>query len=431
MKWLSSIFSKDEIPTTVAFDEVDAWLEQVSESLFRSLSTTADKLYREIGDVCDRLKEDASQLQDAESVDNMPANVYKLGLINRDKMVKQLNTLTEKISVPTQTDYKTVISFYKLTSANLETSLGKSSKSIYYVRSLFPDAVKEVVSDLKRLKTALNLLITPIREKEGHILKLEEVPEIVEAIKDLKSGIEKEESKVHDQEEESSVFESKIETERERLRQLEKDTEWMRLKELENGLLRLESDLNLLESDVSKLFAPIKKPLNLLMKQDESGRHTLSQEERRAVSSILSSPIQALEGDINNSILTIKRIIDSDASIMKDRKRDTALKWLDHLLNAELVTIKGKRHLLLSRIEETKDELADMTIIENKEAIEQSIASAKGQLTRLEEGIGRSKRRKVTLVEELIAKKQLLLDTLEEIAGKKIEVVYSSVKTPR
>ena len=424
MKWLSSIFGKDEIPSTVAFDGLDTWLELVSNSLFRSLSTTADKLYREIGDVRDRLKQDTTQLQDAEPVENMPANLTKLGLVNRDKMVKQLNTLTEKISVPTQTDYKTVLSFYKLTSANIESTLGKSSKSIYYVRSLFPDAVKVLVSDLKRLKTVLNLLITPIREKESHIMKLEEVPGIIQAIKDLKSGIEKEKANVRDQEEDCFVLESKIETEGVRLRQIEEDAEWMQLKELETELSLLEADLNVLESEVSKLFAPINKPLNLLKKQDESGRHTLTPEERRAVSSILLSPIRALEGDIHDSLLAIKGIIEGDASILKDRKRDSTLKWIDHLLNAELATIKGKRDLLQSGIKERKCKLADMTILENKAAIEQSIASAKGQLTRLEEGIDRSKRRIVTLEEELIAKKRLLLDALEEIAGKKIDVDF-------
>jgi hypothetical protein len=425
VKWLSSIFGKDEIPSTVAFDGLDAWLELVSNSLFRSLSIIADKLYLEIEDVRDQLKQDTTQLQDAEPVENMPANVSKLGLINRDKMVKHLNTLTEKILVPTQKDYKTVLSFYKLASANIESTLGKSSKSIYYVRSLFPDAVKVVVSDLKRLKTVLNLLITPIREKESHIMKLEEVPGIVQAIKYLKSEIEKEKANVRDQEEDCFVLESKIETEGERLRQLEEDAEWMRLKELETELYLLEADINVLESEVSKLFAPIKKPLNLLKKQDESGRHTLTPEERRAVSSILSSPIQALEGDITDSLIAIKKIIDSDAAILKDRKRDATLKWIDHLLNADLATIKGKRDLLQSRIKETKSKLADMTILENKEAIEQAIASAKGQLTRLEEGIDRSKRRIVTLEEELITKKRLLLDALEEIVGKKIDVELS------
>jgi hypothetical protein len=172
------------------------------------------------------------------------------------------------------------------------------------------------------------------------------------------------------------------------------------------------------------LFAPINKPLNLLKKQDESGRHTLTPEERRAVSSILLSPIQALDGDINDALLAIKKVIEGEASILKDRKRDSTLKWIDHLLNAELATIKGKRDLLQSRIKERKGKLADMTILENKAEIEQSIASAKGELTRLEEGIDRSKRRIVTLEEELIAKKRLLLDALEEIAGKKIDVEF-------
>ncbi|MEA2051247.1 MAG: hypothetical protein U9O90_00220 [Euryarchaeota archaeon] len=424
MKWLSSIFGKDEIPSTVAFDGLDTWLELVSNSIFRSLSATADKLFREIADIRDRLKQDTTQLQDAEPVENMPANISKLGLVNRDKMVKQLNTLTEKISVPTQTDYKTVISFYKLTSANIESTLGKSSKSIYYVRSLFPDVVKVLVSDLKRLKTALNLLIKPIREKERHIMKLEEVPGIIQALKDLKSEIEKENANVRDQEEDCFVLESKIETEGVRLRQIEEDAEWMQLKELETELSRLEADLNVLESDVSKLFAPIKKPLTLLKKQDESGRHTLTPEERRAVSSILLSPIRALEGEINDALIAIKKVIEGEASILKDRKRDTTLKWIDHLLNAELAAIKGKRDLLQSRIKERKGKLADMTILGNKAEIEQSIASAKGQLTRFEEGVDRSKRRRDTLEEELIAKKRLLLDALEEIAGKKIDVEF-------
>jgi hypothetical protein len=424
VKWLSSIFGKNEIPSTVAFDGLDTWLELVSNSLFRSLSATADKLFPEIGNVRDRLKQDTTQLQDAEPVENMPANVSKLGLINRDKMVKQLNTLTEKISVPTQTDYKTVLSFYKLISANIESTLGKSSKSIYYVRSLFPDVVKVVVSDLKRLKTALNLLIRPIREKEGYILKLEEVPGIIQALKDLKSEIEKEKANVRDQEEDCFVLESKIETEGVRLRQIEEDAEWMQLKELETELSLLEADLNVLESEVSKLFAPINKPLNLLKKQDESGRHTLTPEERRAVSSILLSPIRALEGDINDALLAIKKVVEGEASILKDRKRDTTLKWIDHLLNAELAAIKGKRDQLQSKIKERKGKLADMTILGHKAEIEQSITSAKGQLTRFEEGVDRSKRRIVTLEEELIAKKRLLLHALEEIAGKKIDVEF-------
>jgi len=424
VKWLNSIRGKDGIPSTIAFDGIDTWLDTVSKSLFRGLSTTANKLYTEIGVIRDRLIQDASKLRDAEPAENMPANVSKLGLINWDKMVKQLNTLTEKISIPTQTDYKTVLSFYRVTTSNIESTLGKSSKSIYYIRSLFPDEVKVVVSDLKRLKTVLNLLITPVREKESQIMKFEQVPGMVQAIKDQKSEIEKEKENVHDQEEERSGLESKIETEGKRLTMIEEEAEWMRFKELENELSSLKEESNALESDVRKLFAPISKPFNLLKKQDESGRHTLTPEERRAVSSILSSPIRALDEDIHEFLRIIKNIIEGEASILKDRKRDSTLKWIDHLLNADLSSIKGKKDLLQSRIEESKGKLADMTILENKAEIEQSIVSANDKLTRLEEGIERSKRRIATQEEELMEKKRLLLDALEEIAGKKIEVEF-------
>jgi hypothetical protein len=423
VKWLNSIRGKDGIPSTITFEGIDNWLDTVSKSLFRGLNTTANKLYAEIEVIRDRLLQDTSKLRDAEPAENMPANVTKLGLINRDKMVKQLNTLTEKISIPTQTDYKTVLSFFRVTTSNIESTLGRSSKNLYYIRSLFPDEVKAVVSDLKRLKTVLNLLITPVREKESQIMKFEQVPGMVRAIKDQKSWIEKEKEYVRAQEEERSGLESKIKTEGKRLKMIEEETEWMRLKELENELSSLKGELNVLESDVRKLFAPISKPFNLLKKQDESGRHTLTPEERRAVSSILSSPIRALDEDIHGFLRIIKNIIEGEASILKDRKRDSTLKWIDHLLNADLSSIKGKKDLLQSRIEESKAKLADMTILENKVEIEQSIAYVEGQLTRLEEDIDRSKRRIVTQEEELMEKKRLLLDTLEEIAGKKIDIV--------
>jgi chromosome segregation ATPase len=205
---------------------------------------------------------------------------------------------------------------------------------------------------------------------------------------------------------------------------IEEGEEWIRFKELENELSSLENELNALESNVRRLSSPLNKALNLLKKQDETGRHTLTPDERRAVSSILSSPIRALEEDINECLLTIKNIIEGDPAILKDRKRDTALKWIDQLLNADLALIKEKRERLQARIAEIKVELSDLPILKDKEEIEQSIVSAKGQLTQLQEGIARSKRHIVSLDEELTEKERLLVVALEEIAGKKIDVTF-------
>jgi len=293
MKWLKRILDKHEIPTTVTFDGIDAWLEIASKTLFRGLSTSAEPLYKEIKDIRERLE--------------------------HRKIAKE----------------------------------------------------KENVS---------------AREKE------------------------------------CSALEREIEKEGKRLSAIEDQEEWMRFKTLETELFSLERELSTLESDVSKLFSPINKELNLLKKQDEAGRHTLTPDERKAVSSILSSPIRALDEDINVFLCSIKDVIEGDSSILKERKRDKTLKWIDRLLNGELAAINEKREGLQSQIVQVKGELLEMTIHKERKKVEQSIASAMGQLTRLREGVERSKRHVVSLEEELEAKTRRLPDTLEAIAGKPIEV---------
>jgi len=424
MKWLNRIRGKEEIPTTVAFNEIDVWLDAASKSLFRSLSSNAEQLYKVIRDICDRLEQHTNELQDAEPDENMPAQIAKIGLLNRDKLVKHLRSVTEKISIPSQTDYKTVLSFYEATASNIAFVVDKSSKTIFHVRSLFSDEVKEIVSDLNQLRTALDQLITPIKRKERQIMNLERVPEIVKEMKELKSTIEKEKEKVCEHEEECSALEKRIETEGKRLSAIEEEEEWMRFKELETELSSLKEELNALESDVGKLFAPIKKALSLLKKQDETGRHTLSPEVRRAISSILSSPIQALGEDINKFLRSIANEIEEDASILKNRKRDATLKWIYHLLNSKLSSIKEKHDGLQSGIEESKGKLSELTILKDRKEIEQSIALANGELTRLQETLDRAKRHIVSLEGELRGKEQLLLGALEGIADKRINVEF-------
>ena len=425
MKWLNKLFSKEEeIPSTVAFDEIDVWLDLVSQSLFRDLNTNAAPLYKEIRKICERLEQNTAELQDAEPKEDIPEAITRIGLSNRDKLVKNLYSLTEKIAIPTQTDYKTVLSFYDVTASSIKFVLDKSSKTIYHIRSLFPNEVKEVITNLNRLKVLLNQLITPIKRKESQIMKLEEVPEIVRDIKNLKSDIEKEKENVRGQEEECSTLETRIRTEEERLEKIEEEPEWMRFKELETNLSSLQEELNALESDVNKLFSPLNKSLNLLKKQHETGRYTLTHEEIEAISLILSSPVQALYEDINGFLHTIKNIIEGEPSVLKDRKRDKTLNWIDHLLNTDLSAIKEKRELLQSRIEENNAKLSGMTIHKDKREIEQSIVSAKGQLTRSHDRIDRSKRRIVSLEEEHTDKGRVLLETLETITGKEIDVKF-------
>lgn len=424
MKWLNRIFGGKEIPSTIAFDEIDAWLDMASGALFRGLGANASRLYGEIEEIRDRLKQNTTELRDAKPAEHIPAPIAKSGLTTRNKMVKHLNSMIEKMSIPTQTDYKTVLSFHRTATSSMEFVLAMPRKNLYCVRSLFPNEVEKVISNLDRLKILLNQLVAPLMEKESQIVELDRVPEVVRNIKSLISTIDKEKDAVTIERRRIFALERRIEVERKRLRILEEWKEWIRFKELETKLSSSEKKLSMFESDIYKLFSPINKALKLLKKQDETGRHTLSHKDRRILSSMLSSPIRVLDEDLDDFLRTLQDIIEEEILPLKGRGREKAVRWINSLSNIEISSIKKRHNSLQSEIEEIKGRLSNITILKDRGEIERTIVSTEGQLTQLREGIERSKRHIDSLEENLAGKVRLLLEALEGVAGKKIDVKF-------
>jgi len=424
VKWLERLFGKDEIPPTATLDELDTWLMAASNSLFPGLDANADRIYREIDTVRAALLEKISRLKNATPQEDtpVPPHIRKLGLVNRDKIVKQLNSLAEKIDIPGETDYKVVLSFYGSTINSLESVSGRSAKHIYYVRSLFPDEISEVLSEINHLKTALNQLIAPIKGKKDCVMNLEQVPVIASKMQELKAKISQEKADLSGKKEANVALKGEIEEKKRRLSLIEESEEWMQFKELENILHALEGELDALEADAGRLFAPINKALTLLKKQDETGRYSLSKAERDVLSLILESPIQALDEDITNLLLSVKNAIKEDATPLKDRKREKSLKWIDQLLETELSTIKKRRVLLHSKIEETEFELSDLKITKEQEKVNNSFIEAKRRQNFLQEEVERSERYLASLETEISKEEALLTKALEGVAGKEVEI---------
>jgi len=427
MKWLNRITGRAgaEIPSIVAFHEIDTWLEKVSESLFRGMGTNTMALYEEMADKREELRQNVSELHDAEPKADMPAQITKIGLLSRDKMVKLLYSLCDKIVIPAQTDYRTVLDFHKMASHSIESVLAKISKNIYYVRSLFPDEAREVEANLNQLRDILDRLVAPMKGKESKIMDLSRVHALINAIREQMAEIESEREKIRVEEEERSAIEHEIELSERRLRTMEEEAEWKRLKEYEAELTAIEGELNTLRHDVNNLFTPLQKPLSLLKKQDRSGRVSLSPAVRKAITAILSSPVQALNEDIEDYLRSIRAvIIEMDA--IKERTRDRALKWIDHLLNSgtDMSGIRARYELLSSRAEELRRELSALEITNEKERLEHAITAAKGQLTRLDDLIAKRRRGIESQAKELAANEIMLQEELENITGKRIEVKF-------
>ena len=429
MKWLNRITGRSravaEIPSIVAFHEMDTWLEKVSELLFRGLGTNTMALYEEIADKREELKQYISELRDAEPKADMPAQITKIGLLSRDKMVKLLYSLCDKIDIPSQTDYKTVLDFHNMAYHSIESVLAKIFKNIYYVRSLFPDEVREVETNLNQLRDILDRLIAPMKGKETKVIDLSRVHALIQRIREQMAEIESEKEKIRAEEEERAAIKHEIELSERKLQVIEEEAEWKRLKEYEAELTAIGEELNTLRQDINNLFTPLQKPLSLLKKQDRTGRISLSPTVRTAITSILSSPVQALNEDIEDYLRSIRAVI-LEMDALKERTRDRALKWIDHLLNTDtdLLGIRARYEFLSSRAEEVRSKLSALEITKEKEGLEHAITAARGQLTRLDDLIAKRRRGIESQEKELVANEILLQKELEEITGKRIEVKF-------
>ncbi len=427
MKWLNRITGRAvaEIPSIVAFHEMDTWLEKVSELLFRGLGTNTMALYEEIADKREELKQYISELRNAEPKADMPAQITKIGLLSRDKMVKLLYSLCDKIVIPSQTDYKTVLDFHNMAYHSIESVLAKIFKNIYYVRSLFPDEVREVETNLNQLRDILDRLIAPMKGKETKVIDLSRVHALIQRIREQMAEIESEKEKIRAEEEERAAIKHEIELSERKLQVIEEEAEWKRLKEYEAELTAIGEELNTLRQDINNLFTPLQKPLSLLKKQDRTGRINLSPTVRTVITSILSSPVQALNEDIEDYLRSIRAVI-LEMDALKERTRDRALKWIDHLLNTDtdLSGIRARYELLSSRAEEVRSKLSALEITKEKEGLEHAITAARGQLTRLDDLIAKRRRGIESQEKELVANEILLQKELEEITGKRIEVKF-------
>lgn len=427
MKWLNRITGRAvaEIPSIVAFHEMDTWLEKVSELLFRGLGTNTMALYEEIADKREELKQYISELRNAEPKADMPAQITKIGLLSRDKMVKLLYSLCDKIVIPSQTDYKTVLDFHNMAYHSIESVLAKIFKNIYYVRSLFPDEVREVETNLNQLRDILDRLIAPMKGKETKVIDLSRVHALIQRIREQMAEIESEKEKIRAEEEERAAIKHEIELSERKLQVIEEEAEWKRLKEYEAELTAIGEELNTLRQDINNLFTPLQKPLSLLKKQDRTGRINLSPTVRTVITSILSSPVQALNEDIEDYLRSIRAVI-LEMDALKERTRDRALKWIDHLLNTDtdLSGIRARYELLSSMAEEVRSKLSALEITKEKEGLEHAITAARGQLTRLDDLIAKRRRGIESQEKELVANEILLQKELEEITGKRIEVKF-------
>ncbi|MDY6985686.1 MAG: hypothetical protein SVE93_04695 [Candidatus Thermoplasmatota archaeon] len=383
----------------------------------RSLSSNlrVERIYSEIKSTMERLKQDTERLSKAKPKEGISDALRIRGVPNRDVMVSNLSAIF-KVQVPEEKDYRTVLSFYRDISAALETPFGKLSYNIRFVKAVFPDEVKAVIFDVKKLRSLLNRMVAPVRKKDGTIKAIDHSRELIEEIEALTS------SKVSDGENVSEDIEKEIESEKKEIDGIKSSKQWIKYETLEKELSEKEDKLKRKEEELEREISPIKKVLNLLKKEDETGKRTLLPEEREALNALLFSPLETiLNKNVKEQLQHIKKALEGDTVIKAERK-DKGLRDIEAILKSDFSFRAKEIKSLRKEIESIKNELSKMSIKEEANKIERRLEELERSLKRAHDEEERSERHKASVDVELSEKLSELSQSLSNITGKKIEI---------
>jgi len=405
-------FIRKKKAEAIDLEGAKALLQDAERSLSNNLR--AERYYNEIKNALEGLKHDTERLSKAKPKEGISDALRIRGVPNREVMVSNLSAVL-KISLPEEMDYRKVLSFYREASAALETPFGKLSYNIRFVRAVFPEEVKAVISDIKRLRALLDRMIAPVRKKDGTIRAIDRSRELIEEIEALTSSKEVGENV-------SGDIEKEIESVKRRIENIKGSEQWKKYEALEKELAEREDEIQRKEEELERELSPIKKVLSLLKKEDETGKRALLPEERKALDALLFSSLETfLNKNVKEQLQHIKKALESDTVIKAERK-DKGLKDIENILKSDFSFRVKEIERLRKEIESIKNELSEMSIKEEASKVERRLEELERNLKRALDEEERAERHRASVDMELSERLSELSQLLSSITGKKIEV---------
>ncbi|MEA1944916.1 MAG: hypothetical protein U9N07_06260 [Euryarchaeota archaeon] len=425
MKWLNKIIGKQNQQkphtiATIAFYELEDWVANESKVELDEFFGSAAQIFAEIKRTKEQLVRDINTLETAAEPPEVPARASRVGLAARDNIIKQINTLIDRIGIPTM-DYSDIMNFCRSADDYLETTLEKSLKSHHQAKYLFPKEVGTVISDISRIKKSLTKLKGLLDGKDTEIRNFDEISGDIQLIKDIKGDLIRYDSEINDVSSKMSDIQHKINDCTARLEQLSLSKEWSSFVELESELKQTEKERDNIETSVMELFMPLGKALNRMKKQSTSGRHTLSKKQMELLDDCLKNPISADAADINDFLTEMCRLVESGTLGLKDKKRDKIIDQIKHIIES-FASKKDGYENLSSHISDIEHQISDLTISETKTTLEKQLAENTRKFAQLEDRLGNLKEELKIWSEELENQKKNLSDEINSI--KPVRIVF-------
>jgi len=410
LNWINRLFGKkQQSATEIGFDELPVWLESISGGLSDDLGRHAYSLYSDIGNALEEIKRSTSLLEEARPEGRFHLKMVKIATSNRDNMVKQVRIFVENITIPETADVKTILGFHERTMQSLNVCLENITKSYRYVKMVFLEESKQVITDVNMLGRYLNQLVEPIKEKKDLIDAVENASKTIQIIRDIHSDIETERSSIKDKEEKIATLENELREKQIALTRLRDSNAWKEYLHYRDELAVLKSNAEKIESEINGLILRLNKPLNRLKQLSESGRYTLAPHVREWLYLCLSDP-KSVDPEF---FVEFRNIAEGNALNLTSEKHDKVLEQL-RIVTSSFDSYQKQYYALVQDIEKKKDEISKMDI--NKDE-----ANITGRIAVLQDGLAASGRELDISVKHLAS----LTDDLELKKQELQQIIYT------
>lgn len=418
MKWLKDIFrgkGAEGKTIVLGLSDINSWLEEKSKN--SEFEKSLQDIYGRMEEGAADLGRDVTALRSAEPDKSTPPKLLRAGLAARGEVVKQMESLAEKLMPPRQKDIESASEHHWTLVKGLERTVTTFARAKSYAAALFPKNVESINSDLTKISRLLVDLEGEIGKRRKELEEIWYSRELVARLDEERSSIDALQGKVKEDEEglaELSASLARLEADQKRLATSEQGK---RTEDLKKSLDQKRQELSQAKAEVADLIAPLTKALGRIMKQGSSDRLNLQHE--AVFEQLRTGPSQVPDSEIAGSLEELKANL--AALGLKDRKKEKILDHIDLLIKRRSLQNARSRH---ARLEEKIQEL-EMRLAESScEALhlKDALSQARKGIRSLEMGLDRSRQDLAALEERATQDDSELKERLGKLAERPVEI---------
>jgi DNA repair exonuclease SbcCD ATPase subunit len=421
LKWLKNIFGNkvaSEGPAILQLAEINSWLEvREKESDF---AIACKEIYGRMEDVAKTFSKDISALVSAGANEDTPPKLLRAGLAARSEVVKQLETLSEKLMPPKKKDPDSAFQHHWALVKGLERTVTTFGRAQSYVAALFPRNIESIKSDLTQISRLLVELETEIGKKRKLAEESWYSRDLAERLQKELSGVDDLLEKTLHNEAALSEITLRLSGLEEEAKRLEASDVGKRAQELKEILEKRKAEKSHAEDELNDLIAPLTKALARMVKQGSSDRIDL--QHKNVFEQLSVSPSLVPDKDIDGSLRELQRHLATLG--LKDKKKEKVLDHIDLLIKRRsLENARARLQGIVEEIRELESQLKEIS--REGQRLKEEMSQARKSKKSLEAALDQA-RNDLSSLEEKAAKDELELEErLARIAGRPIKLDIS------